>query len=53
VYIGNIPGHPAESTYCPKCRKVVVERTGYSIGAMHIKGGKCRYCQQTIPGVWS
>jgi len=22
VYIGNVPGHPAESTYCPKCRRV-------------------------------
>jgi hypothetical protein len=28
VYIGNVPGHPAESTYCPHCRKKVVDRTG-------------------------
>src|ERR1035441_5175400 len=21
VYIGNVPGHPAESTYCPHCRR--------------------------------
>ncbi|MBI4165074.1 MAG: AmmeMemoRadiSam system radical SAM enzyme [Acidobacteria bacterium] len=53
VYVGNVPGHPAESTYCPKCHKLIVERAGYTIGAMHIKGGKCRYCQQAIPGVWS
>jgi len=53
VYIGNVPGHPAESTYCPKCRRVVVERVGYTIGAMHLKNGKCQYCQQPIAGVWS
>jgi pyruvate formate lyase activating enzyme len=53
VYIGNVPGHPAESTYCPKCRKAVVERVGYAVGAVHLKNGKCEYCRTPIPGVWS
>jgi len=53
VYIGNVPAHPAESTYCPKCRKVVVERVGYTVGAVHIKNGQCQYCHTPIPGVWS
>jgi pyruvate formate lyase activating enzyme len=53
VYIGNVPGHPAESTYCPRCHKVVVERAGYTVSGVYIKNGKCRYCQQPIPGVWS
>jgi pyruvate formate lyase activating enzyme len=52
VYIGNIPGHPAESTYCPKCRRVVVERAGFAVRAIHLNRGKCKFCQQTIPGVW-
>jgi len=52
VYIGNVPGHPAENTYCPKCRKIVVERTGYTVGSVEIHNNKCRYCQQPIPGVW-
>ncbi len=52
VYIGNVPGHPAENTYCPKCRKIVVERTGYTVSTVHIHNGKCQYCQQPIPGVW-
>ena len=52
VYIGNVPGHPAENTYCPKCRKIVVERTGYTVGTVHIHNNKCQYCQQPIPGVW-
>jgi pyruvate formate lyase activating enzyme len=53
VYIGNVPGHPAESTYCPHCRKVVVQRVGYVVEAVHLKHGKCEYCHTPIPGVWS
>jgi len=52
VYLGNIPGHPAESTYCPKCRRAVVERMGFEVRARHLKRGRCEFCQQTIPGVW-
>jgi pyruvate formate lyase activating enzyme len=52
VYIGNVPGHPAEKTYCPKCRRVVVDRTGYTVGGVHIRKGRCQYCQQPIAGVW-
>jgi len=52
VYIGNVPGHPAENTWCPKCRRVVVERAGFTVRAMFLNGGKCRYCHQAIPGIW-
>jgi pyruvate formate lyase activating enzyme len=53
VYVGNVPGHPAENTYCPKCRRVVIERQGYTIGQMHLKKGKCGFCGQVIPGIWT
>jgi len=53
VYIGNVPGHPAESTYCPHCRQKVVERTGYEIASIHLHHGKCEFCKTTIPGVWT
>ena len=53
VYIGNVPGHSAENTYCPKCRRVVIERVGFTIAQAHLKKGKCEYCHQAIPGVWS
>jgi pyruvate formate lyase activating enzyme len=52
VYIGNVPGHPAENTYCPKCRRMVVERAGYTVSGLRIRKGKCQYCQQPIAGVW-
>ncbi len=53
VYIGNVPGHPAENTLCPKCRRVVIERLGFTISQLHLKKGKCEFCAQAIPGVWS
>ena len=52
VYLGNVPGHPAEKTYCPKCRRVVVDREGFQVKAVELSKGKCRYCQQPIAGVW-
>ncbi len=52
VYIGNVPGHPAQNTYCPKCRKMLVERVGFVANEMLIKNGNCPFCRQPIPGVW-
>jgi len=52
VYLGNLPGHPAESTWCPKCKRVVIERMGLTMQAMHLRKGKCEYCGQSIPGIW-
>ena len=52
VYIGNVPGHPAENTRCPGCQRVVVERVGYTINAIHLEKGKCRFCHRPIPGIW-
>lgn len=53
VYVGNVPGHPGENTYCPKCRRAVVERAGFTIRSLNLAKGKCRYCQETIAGVWT
>ncbi|MBM3318365.1 MAG: AmmeMemoRadiSam system radical SAM enzyme [Candidatus Eisenbacteria bacterium] len=53
VYIGNAPGHPTESTYCPGCGARVIERYGYVIGAIALDAGRCRGCGHPIPGVWS
>lgn len=52
VYLGNVPGHPAENTYCPKCGRKVVERMGLAVQAVHLRKGKCQYCAQPIPGIW-
>ena len=53
VYIGNIPGHRAENTFCPKCKNIIIQRKGYQINNVYIIGGKCKYCNTPIPGIWS
>ncbi len=52
VYIGNVPGHQAENTYCPKCAKLLVERRGFSILENNIAAGQCKFCGERISGVW-
>jgi len=53
VYIGNVPGHKAESTYCPFCGQLIIERVGYQVGRIELKNGRCRFCNAPIPGIWS
>lgn len=53
VYIGNVPGNPAESTYCPNCGKVIIGRVGYQISENNIKDGKCKFCGYRIAGKWT
>lgn len=53
VYIGNVPGHPAESTYCPGCGTRLIHRTGYNIRIEALKNGKCGPCGRSIPGLWN
>jgi pyruvate formate lyase activating enzyme len=52
VYLGNLPGHDAESTYCHHCGKLIIARRGYMVGEMHLKDGACGYCRGAIPGLW-
>ncbi len=53
AYAGNVPGHPGENTYCPKCNTMLIQRTGYVIRKMNVTAGKCPSCSTSIPGVWS
>ncbi len=51
-YIGNVPGHEGESTFCPHCHKIAIKRVGFTILQNSVKNGKCGDCQHPIPGVW-
>lgn len=53
VYLGNVSPHPAESTYCPSCQKILIKRIGYTIEKNVLKDNKCPYCSEIIPGVWN
>lgn len=52
VYIGNLAGNPAESTYCPNCKKILVERRGYFVVQNNIEDEKCKFCGEKIAGIW-
>lgn len=52
VYVGNVPGHPAQHTRCPHCGATVVERTGFAASAVHLQKGCCAACGQAIAGLW-
>lgn len=52
VYVGNIPGDEGENTYCPNCRRIIINRSGYRIGKIKIKRGRCEFCGFPIEGMW-
>jgi pyruvate formate lyase activating enzyme len=41
AYVGNVPGHPLEHTYCPECKNIVIERYGFSIGSWNLDANNC------------
>jgi pyruvate formate lyase activating enzyme len=53
VYLGNVPGHAGVNTYCPKCKKTLVERKGYTIGLFNIQKNTCKFCGEKISGIWT
>jgi len=49
VYIGNVPGHEGENTYCPNCKKPVITRYGFSITSRSLtEDMKCAECGEKI-----
>jgi len=50
VYIGNVPGHPCESTYCPSCNELLIKRYSFEITRWNLtKDMRCPVCGQDIP----
>jgi pyruvate formate lyase activating enzyme len=53
VYLGNVAGLAnAGTTFCPGCRRAVIERDIFSVTRLDVVDGRCRHCGQGIPGVW-
>lgn len=49
-YLGNVPGHEYENTYCRSCGEMLIERHGYRVQAFRLSGGKgCPKCGEEIP----
>ena len=51
VYAGNVPGEGGESTYCPGCGALLIERYGFHILNNRVREGRCPDCGCTIAGV--
>jgi pyruvate formate lyase activating enzyme len=52
VYIGNISSKEGQNTYCPGCKSMLIERSGYTILQNRLKDGRCPDCETEIYGVW-
>ena len=52
VYIGNLPGHEGNNTYCPQCKKRLIHRIHFTVLRNEIKDGRCDSCGYKIAGIW-
>ena len=53
VYLGNVPGHPGENTYCYQCKAILIERSVFSIVENRLDDGRCPECGVRIAGRFS
>lgn len=53
VYIGNLPGHRAQNTYCPGCGALLIVRSGMATIRNHLRQGGCSWCRRRMEGVWT
>ena len=52
VYTGNVPGQAEESTYCPGCDRLLIERWGFGVRFNRVEGGRCPGCGKRIYGLF-
>ena len=59
VYVGNVNDQTHQSTYCPHCGELVIERDWYQLGRYHLQNDCCQHCGgriagrfATAPGTW-
>lgn len=51
VYLTNFLGKGNQDTFCPRCRKVIIERNGSSLVKNNVKHERCPNCKMHIAGV--
>ena len=50
VYVGNVNDVFNQSTWCPCCGELLIERNWYQLGQWNLDGNVCRKCRTLIPG---
>ena len=53
VYIGNVPDHIHNSTFCPSCNRKIIHRTHFEVLEMNLVDGKCKFCNSPLQGKWT
>lgn len=53
VYVGNIPGHRYDNTYCPSCHSLLIRRIGFDVRVNVLRDGCCPECSRRVAGVWN
>jgi len=50
VYLGNVPGHPWENTYCPNCGELLIKRYIFDVVKFNLtEKNECPKCGEKIP----
>jgi len=51
-YLGNVFSREGQSTICPACKTVLIERSWHTVLTQNLKSGKCGACGYRIEGVF-
>lgn len=51
VYSGNVPGNEGEDTLCSQCGEHLIDRYGFSIERLNLKGTHCPRCGTALDGI--
>jgi pyruvate formate lyase activating enzyme len=50
AYLGNVPGHSYENTYCHRCGRLLIERLGFRVVKVDLaEGNRCPSCGEGVP----
>lgn len=51
-YVGNVHDFINQSTYCPTCKNLLIERDWHQIKIHNLRNNKCNHCGNKIPGIF-
>jgi len=52
VYIGNLHDYAHQSTYCPRCNELLIQRERYTVELKAFEKGHCTQCNHEIEGIF-
>jgi AmmeMemoRadiSam system radical SAM enzyme len=52
AYVGNVYDVERQSTYCPQCKEVLIERDWFELGVYRLQADRCSFCDGKVAGVF-